>query len=239
MNYYLSLLFLSALIVGCDAPRRTRAPSQFVNESNSSNNFQGQNFNTNTTGTGTTLPNTDIQNNAGFETCDLSNRFYTVDIGHFGICQSTLDETVLKFRPTLTSTSVRTCLIPTYKDSNGASTYIGNPQCTFTTVGQIIQGRLFKDRNGFTHYPLNGVIVMKEPLLPEYINCMQSYSNWPGKICPGGIGTSPYCNYWIPRCPTGGKSNPTCDGEARNYMTQICTSFKTKYSNAYVDIRLR
>jgi hypothetical protein len=231
----LSVMFLTS---SCDAPRRTRAPTQFMNGEQNNSSFQDPYYNSETRFTGTP-PSTETPVNNGFEGCDLSNKFYTTDIGHFGICQSTLNETILKFRSSLTSTTIRTCLIPTYKDSTGASTYIGNPQCTFTNGGQVIEGRLFKDRNGYTNYPINGVIVMKEPLLPEYINCMHAYSNWPGKNCPGGTATSSYCQYWIPRCPMGGKSNPTCDVEARNYMTQVCTNFKSKYTNAYADIRLK
>jgi hypothetical protein len=189
-----------------------------------------------TPATGTTTTTT--TNTPGFESCDLTHKYQTPDIGWFGICQSTQDETLFKFRPSVTSTSIRTCLIPTYKDANGSSTYIGNPQCTYTTSNQIVQGKLYKDRSGFSNYPLNGVIVMKEPLLPEYINCMHAYVNWPSNVCPSG-GANPYCAYWLPRCPYGSKSNAQCDAEGRSYMGNICTSFKTKYGNSYVDIGTR
>jgi hypothetical protein len=240
INYL--FLILTLFLMACDAPQRTRAPSQYVGENGNTNNYQGHNFNSGSTGTDTsnqTFNNNSSQTQTGYESCDLTNRFYSVDVGHFGICQNTLNETMIKFRPTLSSPSVRTCLLPTFKDSSGASTYIGNPQCLYTTAGQVTEGRLFKDRTGFTSYPLNGVIVMKEPLIPEYISCMHAYANWPSAACGAGINTSQYCSFWIPRCPGGGKTNPTCDGEARNYMSQICNNFKTKYTNAYVDIRLK
>jgi hypothetical protein len=240
MKILLSMTILM-MLGGCDAPRRTRDPYPYTGENNQTNNYQGHNFNPGSTGTDPSqpYPNNNTQTQSGYESCDLSNRFYSVDIGHFGICQSTLNESLLKFRSSLGSPTVRTCLIPTYKDSSGASTYIGNPQCLYTTASQVTEGRLFKDRTGFTNYPLNGVIVMKEPLIPEYINCMNAYSNWPGKECTMGINTSQYCGYWIPRCPNGGKTSSVCDAEARNYMGRVCNGFKTKYSNAYVDIRLK
>jgi hypothetical protein len=247
------LLILLLLASACDAPQRTRAPVNYITGNNlgdntfsnsgsgttnsSGNMGSGQGTNSGqSTGTST---GSGQQSSPGFENCDLSDKYHTIDIGHFGICQSTQDETIFKFRTSLTSNSVKICLIPTYKDGNGASTYIGNPQCTFTTSNQVIQGRLYKDRPGFSNYALNGVIVLKEPLIPEYINCMHGYVNWPTNICPQGPNSSQYCAYWVPRCPYGARSNPGCDNEGRNYMGTICNNFKSKYTNSYLDIRTK
>lgn len=239
MKNFLLLLPLLQLLVSCDSPQRTRAPNNYITGN-------GYNYPGTTTGytgynpTQPTLPGqmpTDPTTSVtpGFETCDLTQKYQTTDIGWFGICQSRQDETHFKFRPSATSTSIRTCLIPTYRDAAGASTYIGNPQCTYTTSNVVVDGRLYKDRSGFTGYPINGVIVMKEPLLPEYIACMHAYVNWPANVCPNGV-TSNYCATWLPRCPQGGRSNAACDTEARNYMGFVCNSFKQKYPNSYVDI---
>ncbi len=237
---YLSILALLLLSAACDTPQRTRAPVNYVNGNTIQNNggatptpYQYTDYKmgtVNTTGNAST--------GSGFDGCDLTAKHHTIDIGFFGICQSTMDETIFQFRPTLSSPTIRTCLIPTYKDNSGASTYIGNPQCTYTTSNKIVQGRLMKDRQGFSDYPINGVIVMKEPLLPEYVSCMQAYANWPAGACPKGPVT-PYCGHWIPRCLQGAKSNPACDAEARNFMATICNTFKTKYSNSYIDIRTK
>lgn len=241
MKNMLLLIPLLVVLTGCDAPQRTRAPSTWINgESLGNTNQTGGTLtpgNQQTGGTGSG-GSTSVTTTPGFESCDLSQKYHTIDIGYFGVCQSTQDEKQIKFNPSLTSQSIRTCLIPTYKEANGSSTYIGQPQCTYTTSNQVVSGQLYKDRPGFSTYPLNGLIVMKEPLLPEYINCMQGYVNWPRNVCPNG-GTTSYCAYWLPRCPYGGRSNQSCDAEARNYMTNICTQFKTKYSNSYIDIRLK
>lgn len=239
MKKIFALGLLMFLLTGCDSPQRMRSPSNFVNGSSLGNAFTGFNpSNPNQAGTLPTTPGSGRVSSPGFEVCDLSDKYHTIDIGFFGVCQSTMDETLFKFRPSMTSTNVRTCLIPTYKDAQGASTYIGNPQCTYTTSNQVVTGNLYKNRSGFTTYPLNGVIVMKEPLLPEYMACMNGYVAWPQNICPQGA-TSSYCAYWLPRCPTGGRSNATCDMEAKNYMASICNTFKTKYSNSYIDIRTK
>ncbi|MFP5384536.1 MAG: hypothetical protein ACLGHN_00560 [Bacteriovoracia bacterium] len=244
MRKLILLTPLFILLTGCDAPQRTRAPSTWVNGNTLENNNGNGTF---TPGPGTTTGSTQSGSTSGtgsgtptspgFENCDLSQKYHTNDIGFFGVCQSSQDETSFKFNPSLTSTT-RTCLIPTYKDGNGSSTYIGNPQCTLTTSNQVISGKLYKDRQGFSSYPLNGLIVMKEPLLPEYYNCMQGYVNWPRNACPNGA-TTPYCAYWVPRCPYGGQSNQGCDTEGRNYMASLCNAFKAKYSNSYIDIRLK
>lgn len=240
MKKYVLFLATLTLIVGCYAPQRTRLTNAYSNDYNSGNpnNSSGSlpSGTTGSSGGGTTGSSTGGAT-TGFENCDLSSKGFTAEMGHIGICQSTQDETLFKFKSSLTSSSYRTCLIPTYKEGSGSSTYIGQPQCTFTEADKVMQGKLYKNRTGFTGYPLNGVIVMKEPLLTEYFNCMQGYTNWPANVCSGV--NSPYCAYWAPRCPYGGKSNAACDTEARAYMTNLCTSFKTKYSSAYLDIKVK
>jgi len=233
MKTYSLIMALLILTIGCDAPRRTRAPAVISNGSTFQNGENSDGFSPPTGGS-----NIGEVTEPGFETCDLTQKYHTIDTGHFGICQSTQDETSFKFRPGLTSTSIRTCLIPTYKDQSGSSTYVGQPQCTYTTANKIVNGKLYKDRQGFNSYPLNGVIVMKEPLLPEYIGCMHGYTNWPSNVCQYGASNS-YCAYWLPRCPTGARSNAACDTEAKNHMAKICTTFKSKYSNSYIDIQVK
>lgn len=243
MKNYILFLPLLMLFVGCDAPQRTRAPSTYITgytNSGTQPGYPGTNPVTNpSTPTTPTTPGTTppVATTPGFESCDLTHKYQTADVGWFGICQSKQDETLFKFRPSLTSTSIRTCLIPTYRDASGASTYIGNPQCTFTTSNVVVDGKLYKDRSGFSGYPINGVIVMREPLLPEYISCMHGYVNWPSNAC--STGNNSYCSYWKSVCPYGGRTGGACDSEARNYMANICNTFKTKYPNAYVDISVK
>jgi hypothetical protein len=238
MKVSLFLLTFLVLLTGCDAPRRSRLPVKYVNGSTLEEPGTISGTWTPTTAGATSGVTSGTAGGSGFESCDLSNKYQTIDIGWFGLCQSSQDESEFRFKPTLTSTNVRTCLIPTYKDTNGNSTYIGRPQCTYTTSNQTVNGKLYKDRQGYTTYPINGVIVMKEPLIPEYINCMHGYTNWPGNACPNGA-SNQYCGYWLPRCPSGRMTNGLCDNEAKNYMGRVCTEFKNKYSNSYRDISTR
>lgn len=252
-NILFSTLLLG-LIAGCDAPQRTRAPRSFENL-NGAIGPNGQPISGTTVPgginyeqpgalggaatTGTTSGTTGTAPDSNFPSCDLTSKYHTVDVGYFGLCQSTVSESLFKVKFTQTTTT-RNCLLPLYKDAAGSSTYIGQPQCTAVNqADQVISGTLYKNRSGFESYPLNGVIVMKEPLLPEYFSCMHAYIKWLPQACPQGPNTSNYCYQWMPMCPYGAKTNATCDQGARAYMAQICNAFKSKYSNAYIDIRTK
>jgi hypothetical protein len=236
------------LLMSCDAPVRSRIPlkSESLKDSNNINSYNDSNSNAISYNSGsleessiTSSPTSGQVTDSNFPTCDLSTKYNTTQVGHFGLCQSSVDETLFKVKFTMT-TSVRNCLVPLYKDASGSSTYIGQPQCTAVNQSEkIILGTLHKSRSGFESYPLNGVIVMKEPLLPEYFKCMHAYINWLPQACPSGPRSSAYCSYWIPPCPHGAKSNATCDQAAKHYMSEICNSFKSKHSNAYIDIRTK
>ncbi len=236
-----SLIFFSllTLLIGCDAPQRTRAPQSWVNSGSLQDpGNQSGTFNPSPS-TGNQTGSTGSGVNDGWQNCDLSNKYQTIDIGWFGLCQSTQDESLIRFKPSLTSSSTRVCLIPTYKAADNSSTYLGQPQCTYTTAGTVVTGKLYKDRAGFSDRPINGVIVMKEPLLPEYFNCMQGYLNWPANVCPYGPSSNNNCAYAFTQCPAGARTSAFCASEATNYMNQICTRFKSTYSNSYLDIRLK
>lgn len=159
--------------------------------------------------------------NSGFENCDLNYRHATENLGAIGVCQNSSDETRFRFQTSQTNTSIRTCLIPTYKDETGNSTYLGQPQCTYTESGKVLTGKLYKDRKDFAKYPVNGVMVMKEPILAEYFNCMDSYATYLQKNCAEK------------------KNGTSCVKAARNYQKEVCGEFKRKHYSNYLDLKLR
>ena len=208
-----SLLLITA--VSCDAPQRTRMGANGV----ASNSLNTPNTQVPTGGSGVTpTPSTPTTTPAaGFTNCPMTYAYATADLGNVAICQSTIDETTFQFKSSTTDTSSRTCLIPTYKDSSGASTYIGNPQCTLTEAGKLYTGKLLKNRSGFESASLNGVMLMKETLLVEYFGCMDSYMSY-----MASCGNSQYCA-----------------NNANARRTLVCNAFKAKYPNNYLDIRTR
>lgn len=233
LPFLLTLLFMA---VGCDAPMRTRNPQLYSNSySGNSNGFTYNPGGTNGSNGGTTGSSSGTTTTAGFTNCNINeNKFYNVDMGWFSICQSTLDESVFMFRTSLGSNTSPICLIPTYKDGGGSSTYLGDPQCTTTSANEVKTGKLYKTRPNFSGYPITGVMVLRQTLIAEYYNCMQAYINWPTNACNAGHST---CSLRS-QCPYGGAGavGTVCDNAARTFMNEVCSSFKSKYANAYTDV---
>jgi len=228
------ILATGALIifaVSCDSPTRTRVGSTYLTAENLSNPTTTTSGTTNsgTTTSGTT-PTTGTTTNgsnlvtsvAGFENCDFSTKYYTVDVGHFALCQSTQDETTIKFQTSIASTAARICIIPTYKDTTGSSVYVGQPQCTYTQSNVAVTGKLYKNRSGYEGYAINGAMVMREGLLTPYYTCMNALVTYRSAACPYGY-----------------QQNANCYNAAQSYMTATCTQFKSTYQNSYADIRLK
>lgn len=240
--------FAMLILSGCDAPIRNRTPGSFQNMNGLNNsNSNGSNNNaisynpgdlSNSTGTTTGVTTGGGSIDTNFPSCDLSTKYYTTSMGYFGLCQGS-NETQIKVKFSMT-TSSRNCLIPTYKDANGSSTYIGQPQCTYVNQANTeIQGSLPKNRSGFESYSLNGVMVMKEELLPNYFKCMHAYVDWLNQICPYGPQSSQQCYITYSSCPYGARTNASCGQAASQHMSNVCNSFKSTYSNQYVDVRTK
>jgi len=238
MKILLSIFTLLTLIA-CDAPQRTRLQSGYdymTNPYKDGNSGQDKtpesgDFNPGNPGTGT--------ESSEYSHCDLSYKYHTIDIGHFAICQSRTNESKFKFKTQVANRNVQVCLIPTYRDQSGGSTYLGRPQCVYTEAGKDYEGYLYKDRSGFSGYSINGVIVMKYPLLNEYHRCMNASISWPASACPSGAYTNQTCLQAYSSCPNGAATNPSCAAAAREFMTATCEQFKSKYRNSYADISTR
>ena len=227
-KYILCLPFL-IFLVSCDAPRRTLSAGNYssgITDSNNGFNSSGSNGGGSNSGG---APGSDTTTTPGFENCNMTYKYSTIDTSF-----------IVKFA--LPSTEYQICLIPTYKDNAGASTYLGNPQCLFVTseqVNKVILGKLVKDRPGYSHLSINGVMIMKKPLTTSYYACMQGYTAWPKNTCPSATTMDPQCSYLIQSCPNGGATSNDCHIAATNYMNAVCTQFKNAYSSAYADIRTK
>jgi hypothetical protein len=218
MKNIFAVVLMGAMLVGCDNPQRTRATELVTGNGVTQSGSNGLVDTTPGSTTGTTTGTTTIDPN--FPSCTLTYAYTSPALGQIAICQSTVDETLFKFKSSLTSDK-RVCLIPTYKDASGASTWIGQPQCTLTNAGNTYSGKLLKTRAGYTGYSINGVMMMKEDLLNAYFNCIDSYITFINGNCPLN--------------PT----NPQCVTDATTYRNNICTAFKNTNSGNYLDIRVR
>lgn len=214
-------LSLLALASSCDSPQRNRLTNN-LSTGNGMTQPNGTNTNpwsTTTGGTTTGGTGTTTTKPPGFENCDITPTHYAAVIGYTGICQSTLDETSVAVKSTVTDTN-RTCLIPTYKDAAGSSTYLGQPQCFAPQQNVVTMGSVYKTRTGFTQLAINGLMVMKEASLTAYFTCMDAY-----------------VSFKTTQCPYGPQTNTYCADLARQYMTVKCNDFKA--AHPYLDIRLK
>ncbi len=233
-NLCASLLLL-ILATACDAPQRNRLASTVNNGNGLGQPTSGTTGSNPWTTSGTTGSSTGGSTGntkpPGFENCDITNKYYAAGIGYMGICQSTIDETSVAVSSTI-SDSARTCMIPTYKDQSGSSTYIGGPQCFAPQAGVVTTGQIPKTRAGFTDKTLNGVMIMKESSLTAYFTCMDAYINFPSsQLCPQGSNTNTYQQNYYPY------QIVNCKAMASASMATKCNNFKT--DNSYIDIRLK
>lgn len=216
----MKFLILSVLVIvsACDTPTRSRFPNASSLGGNSSTVPGAPSPFTSPTLPGTTPGATSTP---GFEACNLTKSNMTPDLGSIGICKNSQDETQIRFVTSQTDATNRVCIIPTYKDGTGSSAYLGDPQCTYTQAETIYTGRLYKNRPGMSSYPITGVMIMREQLLVEYFGCMDSYAKYISYYCPANPNYAP------------------CVQSATNYRNTVCTQFKQKYPNNYLDIYIR
>lgn len=218
------LLFSFLLIVGCvDNGQRTRMPVE--------NTPTGESYNVPTPNNGSGLPgtipggstsspsgSTTTQN--GFENCDITQKYYASTFGHFGLCQSSSDETVVKIKPSLTMTDSRVCLLPLWRNSSGASYPIGMPQCLYPKANEEMLGKLYKD-SAYQNNALNSILVIRESLLPNYYSCVNAYTNFIKSNCAA-------------------MQTLSCQQAAQQYQSQTCNNFVTTYQNqSFVSVRVK
>lgn len=229
---------LLLLATACDSPQRNRLASS-VNTGNGLGQPNGANTNpwgTSGSTTGFTTGGTTGGSSGtppkppGFENCDISAKYFAAGINYMGICQSTQDEASVAVHSTVTD-SARTCLIPTFKDANGNSTYLGGPQCYAPQAGAITMGQIPKSRAGFMDKPINGVMIVKEASLTAYYTCMDAYVSFTHPLCPQGSNTNTYQQNYPPY------QIVNCKAMASASMTTKCNNFKADHS--FLDIRLK
>lgn len=220
MALYLSIIIAS---VACNPPQRLRQDQFNQSQESSTSNSTNDTSNTDTTNSFTDSGSSSSNSSSlpsGFESCDTTNLSYKASLGYIGVCQNSGNELNMRLSFSISDTSVGTCVIPTYKNCSGSSAYLGSAQCTKHNSGEVKYGTLMKNRNGYTHLPVNGVMIMKYTALDAYFNCMNAYDN-----------------RYSACISTGQYSASYCQQEANNYMTNQCNSFISNYE--YIDKRLK
>jgi hypothetical protein len=230
-----STLFLA---VACDGPTRMRQGASVSGVDLSSNGGTTANAGTTnggTTGatTGSTTGSTTGTTPAGFESCGAANIHSKANIGQVKICQNSGNELYfrLEYSSAASTQSDATCIVPMYKDSSNNSTYLGSAQCTIHTAGQVSYGYVSKNRAGYGHQPVNGVMVMKYSATTAFFQCMNGYATSYQPCAVACQQTYPFNSAPHQQCVS------SCAVNATAYMNSMCSNFKASYP--YIDVRLK
>ncbi len=216
----LSLFFYMA----CDGPQRTRNPygniasqDSFNFSDNPSNQSPGDNNSDDSSNDDSSDDNNDNSNNTttGFEDCSLSYKYYERQIGYFGLCQSTKDETRFKLKMANTDTSVGTCFVPIHILSNNTSFNLGIAECVHNEGNKVYEMTLAKNRSE----PTNGVMVLKYSTLNNYMACMSAKSHFMNNII------------YDTQCYYNSQGNPN------TYANCLCSKFASNYKGSYLQIK--
>jgi len=171
-------LTLGLIIVSCNEPTRNRRLAYQSDNSNNNAYQYGANFSTTNptvaptsiSPTPTTNPNIPSDANHCKWSTDGITGFerQSTHLGEYTLCQSKTDETKVYIQ-LKTVPEKQICIIPTSADSSGGSVYIGEPRCLLVTSNLAIYPvTLLKNRQSFTSYPLNSVIMMKDLIYYTY-----------------------------------------------------------------------
>jgi len=219
----LSILLLM-FIYACDAPQRTRFPtqgsgsvyngySQGDEESGYDGYDQGDDENGGDQGTTTTSGQQGNNSEPGYENCNDSTPYYGGSIGYFGLCAHSDDERKYKARFSSSDLTVGACFVPIHI-LDGKSFKVGIAECVHNNKDTNYYMTLNKQRPE----AINGVMVLRANAVNSYMQCMNAKANY--------IAGHPGCEY-----------NAGCLAQADQYAYSVCNSFVQQYSNDYKQVQ--
>lgn len=86
--------------------------------------------------------------------------------GAYTVCQSSEDQQKIYIQIKNPIEDAELCLIPTYQVGT-STTYIGEPRCFFARNPlKIYSIQVYRNRPGFSHLPVTGVMIMKDKQYP-------------------------------------------------------------------------
>lgn len=234
---YSILLFILVISIACDAPQRTRYPTNdystiqgFDNGNESGYDpcessyeddcaTNGSNGNNTNAGTNSSNGSTNSSNGStgnsgemGFETCSNTTPHYGGSVGYFGLCQHDDDERQYKTRFNQSDLTIGTCFVP-INIQNGKSFNLGIAECVHNQANRDYYMTLNKQRPE----PINGVMVLKASAVNSYMQCMNAKANY--------IAGHPGCQF-----------NPACLAAADQYAYATCNAFVQQHSNDYKQV---
>jgi hypothetical protein len=214
----LSLLLLF-IFTACDAPMRTRVPTDSSFQGNNVVNGQDQEPVDPTDPADPADPAEEdlVTSTPGFENCAIGPQYYGGSrIGSFGLCQSTINESSFKLKMASSDLSQGTCFIPLKIVDGGNSYKVGIAECVHNEANKVYPVTLTKDRSD----EINGVMVIKAGAATNaYMNCMSAKNDY--------ILSVPNCQY-----------SSSCISSANQYANYVCGQFVGTYSTFYTQVSL-
>ncbi len=234
------LTLLSFFLVSCDAPVRTRVPTDETLtkggiDTASQNEDEGDDGDDGTGNDGNGNNGNNQNEEPGYEDCAyLTPQFNGGSIGYFGVCQNSNDERGHKAIFAESSTQ-GTCFVPIHIQNSGNSFKLGRAECVHNQANKNYYMTLTKELvpPNFS-YPrpekINGVMVIKATSLNAYMGCMNSKEDF-------FISTQGCCYNQVYNPSTGRNNcinpNPQCDQAANNYANNVCNAFVQAHTDNY------
>lgn len=227
------ILFILVIYSACDAPQRTRFPTnndystiQGFDNGNATGNDGcdisyeddcgttngGTNSQNGSTTSGSNSGSGTTGNDIGFESCSNTTPHYGGSIGYFGLCRHTDDERKYKALFNQSDLTVGTCFVPIHIEA-GKSFKLGIAECVHNQANQNYYMTLNKQRPE----PINGVMVLKASAVNSYMQCMNAKANY--------IAGHPGCQF-----------NAACLAAAEQYAYQTCNAFVQQHQNDYKQV---
>lgn len=238
------LFLLSFIITSCDAPVRTRVPSNTylsdVGASGVDDNGVVANPDTNggngTITTGGTGISTGSENFPGCEY--LSPQYNGGSIGYFGLCQG-IDSRQFK---AVLAESVPTCFVPVHILNSGNSFKLGMPQCLPNPTPDTQYPWTFVKEGVAPNFnmprpeAINGVMVIRSTSVNAYMACMDAKENYfvvAQGCCAQTVYNSSTNKY---NCV---QPNPACEAAANAEANFRCGQFVQNHSDHYRQVDFR
>ncbi len=206
----------------CDSPQRTRVIDNTVDSGTNSgasslnDDSSAIDFDSNTTSSSSSSSTTGSSGNnePGFTNCNLSYQFYSRNIGYFGVCQSTVEGSVMKLKFQTADLSTGNCLVPMNKNAQGKSFALYRVAECVKNNADTNYKVSFPSQNKISNEPVNALMVLKANAVNHFFSCMNAKNSY--------IQSHYGCS-----------SNPSCMAQADQYAQVICNDFAAIHGDNY------
>lgn len=228
----LFLIFTIVLVNACDGPSRNRALPEKGKTGLASTNVDTANIKDEEDKGGpedTPIEEeTTTNNNPGFDDCNLNYQTHTNNIGYFGICQNSINESQMKVKFQTADSNVGNCFVPMHQNNDGKSFHLySRAECVYPEAGKkyIIP---FQSSARIRNDSINAVMVLKFDAVNHFFLCMNAYSQQFQVALQQYYSSHINCQF-SPSCQAS--ANQWANQQANGYAQNVCTDFQAIYGD--------